>query len=97
MAKICKIEPLVYDALTNEPETRGDNFKLYVAVLDHFINTGMSLASVFNHHVELGIPSLESITRVRRKLQEKHPELRSDAAEKVRKEEEKEFIEYSRK
>jgi len=97
MAKICKIEPLVYNALQTDPATRGDNFKLYLAVLEHFINTGMSIAAVFDHHVELGIPSLESITRVRRKLQEKHPELRSEAADKVRREEEKEFIEYSRK
>ena len=97
MAKICKIEPLVYVALQEQPETRGDNFKLYLAVLDHFINLGMSIEAVFAHHVELGIPSLESITRARRKLQEKHPELRNEAADKVRKEEEKEFIEYSRK
>jgi hypothetical protein len=96
MPKICKIEPLVYDALISDPETRGDNFKLYIAVLEHFINPEMSIKYVFANHVILGIPSLESITRVRRKLQEKNHELRSAAAEKVRKDEEQAFIEYSR-
>lgn len=97
MAKIKTVEPLVMTALKEEPKTRGDNFFLYIAVLKNFIDPKMSLEAVCENHKTLGIPSLESITRCRRKIQEQNPELRDAAADKVRAEEEQEFIEYSRK
>jgi hypothetical protein len=97
MAKIYAIEPIVAEALQNVPATRGDNYILYIEVLRKFIDPRMSLQSVFENHKTLGIPSLETITRCRRKLQEKHPELRDAAADKVRRADEQEFVEYSRK
>ena len=97
MSKIKTVGPLVMTALKEEPKTRGDNFFLYIAVLKNFIDPKMSLEAVCENHKTLGIPSLESITRCRRKLQADNPELRDAAADKVRAEEEQEFIEYSRK
>lgn len=96
MAKISIVEPIVEEALRINPNTRGDNFLLYIAVLKKYINPRMSLEAVFENHKTLGIPSLETITRCRRKLQEKNPELRDSVADKVRRTDEKEFVEYSR-
>lgn len=97
MAKISVVEPLVEKALRDNPKTRGDNFYLYIDVLKTFIDPKMSLEAVFENHKTLGIPSLETITRCRRKLQGKYPELRDDAADKVRQDEEKQFVNYARK
>lgn len=97
MSKIYQVEPVVLDALKNNPATRGDNFILYIAVLKKYIDPKMSLQAVFENHKTLGIPSLETITRCRRKLQEQNPELRDEAADKLRKADEQEFVDYSRK
>lgn len=94
--KIYEVENIVLRALEEHPETRKDNFILYIDVLKNFVDIRHSLLYVFENHVELGIPSLESITRCRRKLQEKHPELRNAQAVEIRKDKEKEFIEYSK-
>lgn len=96
MAKISLVEPIVYQALIDEPATRGDNFLLYVYVLKKFINTQMSLEAVFLNHKELGIPALETITRCRRKLQELNPKLRDEKASEIRQGEEEQYIDYSK-
>ena len=96
MARIYLVEPIVEEALLTKPETRGDNFLLYIEVLRKFIDTNMSLEDVFRNHVVLGIPSLESITRARRKLQEKDPQLREPKSEKIRANEEQEYRDYSK-
>lgn len=95
MARINKIEPLVEEALISNKSSRGDNFILYLEVLKKYIDTDLSLKDVFLHHRELGIPSLETITRCRRKLQEKNPELRDEAADQIRRKEEAEHYEYA--
>lgn len=93
MARINIIEPLVEEALINNKACRGDNFILYLEVLKKYIDTNLSLKDVFLHHKELGIPALETITRCRRKLQERNPELRAN--EEVRKQEEKYYVDYA--
>lgn len=96
MSKIKIIEPLVMEALINNKKCRGDNFILYKEVLKKYIDLDMSLNDVFENHVLLGIPSLESITRARRKIQEKHPELRDSSVSEIRSQEEEEYINYAR-
>ena len=96
MAKISIIEPLVEKALRDNVAAREDNYILYIEVLENYIHVdSVSFKDVCLHHVELGIPSLESITRCRRKLQEKFPELAGENR-KVRENEEQIFREYSR-
>lgn len=97
MSKIYQLEPMVTKALKEKPETRSDNFALYNEVLANFIDIdSMSIGDVFRDHKELGIPSLESITRCRRKLQERDRSLRPDSATtEARKAEESEMIEYA--
>jgi hypothetical protein len=96
MAKVKVIEPLVEEALINNKASRGDNFILYLEVLKKFIDLNLSIKDVFLNHDLLGIPSLESITRARRKLQEKHPELKDEVVAAIREKEEQDYIDYSR-
>lgn len=96
MARISLVEPIVEQALINDPATRCDNFILYIAVLKKFIDPKMPLEAVFLNHKALRIPALETITRCRRKLQEKNPSLRDPKAERIRANEEQEYIDYSK-
>lgn len=96
MAKVKIIEPLVEEALLKNKASRGDNFILYLEVLKKYIDLNLSIKDVFENHLILGIPSLESITRARRKLQEKHPELKDDDVAAVREMEEEDYKNYSR-
>lgn len=96
MAKIAMIEWIVFEALTDHPETRGDNFLLYNEVLRHYIDVNLPLVEVFKNHKELGIPSLETITRCRRRLQTLHPDLRDKEADEIRRREEEDFFAYAR-
>ena len=96
MAKISIIEPLVEKAIRESVVAREDNYILYIMVLENYIDVDkISFKDVCLHHVELGIPSLESVTRCRRKLQEKYPEL-VGKNRKIRENEEEIFREYSR-
>ena len=95
MARIQNVQPLVYEALVNTPETRTDDFILVLEVLKHFVTAEMRLETVLEHHTELGIPSFASIIRIRRKLQSKYPELVDEKAAKMRAEAEKDYKEYA--
>ena len=96
MAKINDVEARVYVALKNHPKTRADNFYLYLSVLKHYVDITMPMEVIFRDHKKLGIPALETITRCRRKLQEKYPELRDEAACNIRANEEQEYRDYSK-
>lgn len=93
--RVSKVQPLVFNALTDKPETRTDDFLLVLEVLKNFVTTEMPLETVLLHHVELGIPSFASILRCRRKLQQKHPELVNKAVAEMRANEETEFRAYA--
>jgi hypothetical protein len=95
MAKLAKVQPLVFNALVDLPETRKDDYLLTLEVFKNFVSEDMSLKTVFEHHVELGLPSITSIARVRRKLQREFPELTDTAAQEVRAGEEREYRAYA--
>ena len=90
---------LVEKILEKHPDSRDSDFRLYgwvCAVIKPEIMK-LSFEHVMWKHSELGLPAYETITRIRRKLQEKKPELRGKAYEK-RHEKETEFREkYGRK
>lgn len=96
MAKLHSVSDLVYAILKADEETRADDFKLILRVLSAYIEDNSSLNEVMLHHAELGIPSLATITRVRRKIQELYPELAVTKMKQVRAKEEERYIEYSR-
>lgn len=97
MARIHKIEPIVKKVLTEQPESRGDDFILILNVLKYFVATSKySLEQVFIYHKKIGLPSLETITRCRRKIQEQNPALRDEAAAAIRAQEQESFKNYAR-
>lgn len=97
MARILEVEPFVETALKLFPETRDDNFLLYNRVLANYIDIeDLSIGYVFEHHKDLGIPSLETITRCRRKIQERDHSLASKRrVRELREVEEEEHREYA--
>ena len=96
MSRIKKLEPCVEEVLRENPETRVDNFVLYVEVIRNMIDTDMTIERALLNHKVLGLPPFESVTRCRRKLFEKFPELRVKAMDEIRSNEEQEYINYAR-
>lgn len=95
MARIQRVQPLVYNALVDKPETRTDDFILVLEVLKNFVTAEMRLETVLEHHTELGIPSFASIIRIRRKLQRKYPELVNEATAEMRAKAEEDYRDYA--
>ena len=95
MKRIQKVQPLVYDALLNKPETRKDDFLLVLEVYKNFVTSEMPIETVFKHHAELGLPSFASVIRIRRILQKAYPELENAPAVEMRKKAIKDYKEYA--
>lgn len=91
------LEKIVFKLLKEYPITRKDDFILIAGVYKMLgIDLNRSFKDVMKNHDKL--PSFESITRCRRKMQAKNEELIDKKTEKIRKEEElKYFMEYGRK
>ena len=97
--KLGTLENVVKNVLENDPTTRDDNFKLYAKVVMRVchINNSHSFLDVMFNHTNYDLPPMESITRTRRLVVTKHPELDSTKTVKeFRQEQEKEYIEYSK-
>lgn len=79
--------------MRNHPETRDDDFKLYGWACKESDERVMhlSFSQVMWNSAKLNIPSYESITRARRKLQELKPELRGKKYQ-ARQERQSEYI-----
>lgn len=91
------IERLVHAVLIESEEARSDDFILLYEVYSHiqpFIG-GMQFKDICRRHRQLGLPSVHSISRVRRMVFAKYPELKPKDTE-PRELEEIEFIEYVR-
>lgn len=69
---------LVKSILESVPETRDDDFELIYEVAKEFGWGGCAFGQALTLWRDRGCPSFESITRARRKVQELHPELRSE-------------------
>lgn len=96
--KLDTVESITEHILYDYPDARNSDADLYLLICRE-INPDIEhlpFAVVLKGHKELGIPKLESVGRVRRKLQHDNPDLR--ATEKVtdgRYEEFKEFRNYA--
>lgn len=93
--KIRTTEIYVKDALENDPRTRTDDYLLIEAVISKMVNTDVSFRSIMQNHNELGLPSLETITRCRRKLQREYPELVDQVTNGYREEKIDDYIQYA--
>lgn len=82
-------------ALQKYPDARDDDMKLYARIV--YLETGLSpvvgfYEATFNHD-KYDLPSYESVTRARRKVQEQEPTLRGKKYGK-RQEREAEYRDY---
>lgn len=107
MSRISKWERLVRLVLEESTTARENDRFLYLCVLrlEGFAPESISLEEYlkFGKGVQQGrygespLPNYDTITRVRRKMQEKHPELRApQRTQAIRSEAEGEFREYAR-
>ena len=94
-----KYETTVAFILKKYEGTRGDDKLLYYWVLrEEGFNTKLSLEDfLLGSFHGSGFPNFDTITRVRRKLQEKYPELRPPKGDQIRREDaEQEYLDYAR-
>lgn len=101
MKKLYKVEELVKMVLTEHPDTRDDNFTLVYRVYKE-INEEVVLRNLFFdvmlNYKEYGLVSFEGITRARRKIMQKHPELKPvKVIQKARKKQEAIYKDYALK
>lgn len=90
-------EKVLYILKTNE-RTREDDFLLICEVykLDHESVTKLSFDEVMKKHKNWSLPSFHSISRCRRKIFEKYPELNPKLIKELRDKATEEYKEYSR-
>jgi hypothetical protein len=95
MGRISKYEEIVLPILMFDDMARGDDKRLYLSVLQKLgFDTSVSL---YRFLTSPGFPNWESITRVRRKLQEQYPDLRpAENVQKSRELAEEDFLGYAR-
>lgn len=90
-------EKIVEKILRKEELARRDDNYLILRVIEHLYpqETGKKFATVMFNATEKEI-CFESITRARRKIQEKYPELKDKEISNMRNEEQKEYRKYAR-
>lgn len=97
--ELYNLTTLVESILIKYPRTRNSDAVLYVKVVEYIYPQAVSMPfiNVMHNLKDLGLPSIESVGRCRRKLQAEKPELWSDKqVQKYREENEKTFEEYAR-
>ena len=94
---------LVKRILEQRPETRNNDMFLYIVLAQHLENakdvniTEKPFCYVLCNLKKLGLPSIESVGRARRKIQEQYPHLQSEKkVKKMREEQEEEYRKYSK-
>lgn len=96
--KIKHVQELVEESLISDPNTRNSDKVLYISVVNK-INPAilrMPMETVLLNEKNLNIPSIESVGRARRKIQEYNPLLRANkAVDNARYEQWKEYREYA--
>ena len=104
MSELRKTTELVRDILTQSVSARNSDNVLYCKVLEYYGKrmdvdfNRVSVISFFNSAKRASIPSIETVGRCRRKLQEEYMELRADEdVERKRMKRENEFREYARR
>lgn len=80
---------LIKDILTKHPETRDDDMKLYAIVCYSRtrISSSIGFYSALWNHDAYHLPLYDSVTRIRRKVQQEHEDLRGQKYKERKKEE----------
>ena len=85
--------------LEKNEDARNDDMVLYLALCNACLKDAgaMPLAEIMTQHKYLGLPSFESVSRTRRKLQARYPELAgSRPVQKMRATGEKAYRRYAK-
>lgn len=92
-----KHEVMVLEILKEVEAARSDDYILFAEIIDRFYHdiSDIPFHKALVNHREVNLPSYESITRVRRKLQNKYPEYASERTKKLREKMEAEYVAYS--
>lgn len=100
MAEFKTAEALVENILEEKPSTRFSDYNLFVEVVRRLNRDLLKLSIVdFYRAVKQkgnGIPQYETVTRCRRKIQAKRPELKEPHTAQKRAEREAEYKDYAR-
>ena len=103
MGNLKTIHNRVKRILEQKPETRNSDMALYIALAQYFEDeNGLNITEkpfryVLGNLKELGLPTIESVGRARRKIQEQHPHLQSEKkVKKMREVQEEEYRKYSK-
>ena len=99
MKNLKTIEKKVRAVLEKNEDARNDDMVLYLALCNACLKDAgaMPLAEIMTQHKYLGLPSFESVSRTRRKLQVQHPELAgSRPVQKMRATGEKAYRRYAK-
>jgi len=95
MSRLKNLEPKVRYVLKNYPRARDNDEELRLKVLEKFYGINPYAPLIQIAHDD-SLPSVESLGRARRKIQEKEIELRgTKRKEKIRLEAQKDYIEYA--
>ena len=102
MKDLYKVEEIVKHILTEQPETRADNFLLISEVYSYIDSRvddplfPLSFTQLMKNHAHYNLPSFESITRARRKLQAENEDLQPDVeVRRMRVNLKKPYMEYA--
>ena len=97
MERLKKVESVVEKILEAREETRNSNDILYLYTCEYFNNEApyMTLNDFLKSRYLTSCPSFESVTRARRKVFEKRPELKPDKITKLRKDMETIYKDYA--
>ena len=98
LKKIKIVEETVLDVLLESEEARRDDFILISKTLEKTNpeTVNMTIEQVLLNSKKLGIPSFASITRARRKLFKKYPQLCPEDIKRNRKNEAEQYKKYSK-
>ena len=94
--KLKNLEKIVEEIIRNDELARKDDCYLILKVVEKTYpnELGKKFTDVMFNAKSKGI-NFESITRCRRKLQEKYPELKEVETAKIREKEQEEYINYA--
>ena len=96
MRKLKRLEEIVEEILRDDKLSRKDDCYLILKVVSKLYpnEVGKKFETVMFNAKKKSI-SFESITRCRRKIQEKYPDLKDEETEKARNKKQKEYVKYS--
>lgn len=97
MRRLQKIEHIVERILELKEDARKSDDILYLYTCEYFYRgaMNMSIKVFFNSRDSLGIPTYESVSRVRRKIFGERPELKPKEVTKLREEMEDVYRDYA--